>query len=49
MGTYLASCLLPLRQKGGKGALERVWVAANGVRGVAVVRALAVEAQVVRG
>lgn len=47
--SYLPACLLPLRQKRGEGALQRVRVAANSVRGVAVVGALSVEAQIVGG
>ena len=47
--THLPARLLPLGKERGEGALQRVRVAADGVRGVAVVGALAVEAQVVGG
>lgn len=41
-------CLLVFGQKGRKRALQRVRMAANRVRRVAIVRALAVEAQIRR-
>lgn len=47
--TYLSSRRLPLGQERGKGALQHVRVAANGVGRVAIVGALSVEAQIVRG
>lgn len=46
---YLSGGELLGGQEGGEAALEAVGVAADGVRGVAVVGALPVEAQVVRG
>jgi len=42
--TYLAIARLKVGQKGGEGALQHVRVAANGMRGVTIVRALAMEA-----
>lgn len=44
---HLSTRHLPLGQEGGKGALQHVRVSTNCMRSVAVVRALAVEAQVV--
>jgi len=42
--TYLAIARLKVGQKGGEGALQHVRIAANGMRGVTIVRALAMEA-----
>lgn len=42
--TYLSSSLFVFGQKGGKRSFQRVGIAADGVRCVAVVRTLAVKA-----
>lgn len=41
--TYLAIAGLKVGQEGGEGALQHVRIAANGMRGVTIVRALAME------
>lgn len=42
--TYLAIGRVQTWQKGGKGTLEHIRIATNGMRGVTIVRALAMEA-----